>query len=75
MSAKKKTCTICEREMVERYRPFCSRRCADKDLAGWFGESYRLTEQAPFEEMEPEDMAALEEALAEALSRREEDMT
>ncbi len=68
----RKTCAICEREVVERYRPFCSRRCADMDLAGWFGEHYRLTEQAPFDELEPEELAALEEALAGALSGRDD---
>ena len=72
MTTKKRTCAMCEREVVERYRPFCSRRCADMDLAGWFGENYRLTEQAPFEELEEEEVAALEEALAEALSNRDD---
>jgi endogenous inhibitor of DNA gyrase (YacG/DUF329 family) len=28
--------------MVERYRPFCSRRCADVDLAHWLRGSYRI---------------------------------
>lgn len=25
-----------------RYRPFCSRRCADQDLHQWLGEGYRI---------------------------------
>jgi endogenous inhibitor of DNA gyrase (YacG/DUF329 family) len=28
--------------MQPRFRPFCSRRCADIDLGRWFGEAYRI---------------------------------
>ncbi|MDW3224766.1 MAG: DNA gyrase inhibitor YacG [Paracoccaceae bacterium] len=28
-------------------RPFCSRRCADLDLARWFNESYALPSEDP----------------------------
>ncbi len=70
MTTRKQSCAMCEREVAERYRPFCSRRCADRDLAGWFGEHYRLTEQAPFDELEPEELTQLEEALAGALAKR-----
>ncbi len=68
----KKTCAICGRDVVQRYHPFCSRRCADADLARRFGGHYRLTEQAPFDELEPDELAELEEALAEALTERDE---
>jgi len=27
---------------VERYRPFCSKRCADVDLQRWFTGSYAV---------------------------------
>jgi endogenous inhibitor of DNA gyrase (YacG/DUF329 family) len=36
------TCPICGKPVAERYRPFCSRRCADIDLGRWFSESYRV---------------------------------
>ncbi|MBN9246515.1 MAG: DNA gyrase inhibitor YacG, partial [Hyphomicrobium sp.] len=32
-------CPICGKEAVEAYRPFCSKRCADIDLAKWFSGS------------------------------------
>jgi hypothetical protein len=35
-------CPICGAPAVHRYRPFCSRRCADIDLGRWFKESYRV---------------------------------
>jgi endogenous inhibitor of DNA gyrase (YacG/DUF329 family) len=28
--------------MDARYRPFCSKRCADIDLGRWLGEAYRI---------------------------------
>ena len=41
-------CPICGGRAEPRYRPFCSRRCADRDLARWFGERYRVaTEEGP----------------------------
>ncbi len=35
-------CPICAGETVAKYRPFCSRRCADRDLAQWFNGSYAI---------------------------------
>ncbi len=35
-------CPICGKEAVEAYRPFCSKRCADIDLAKWFTGSYAI---------------------------------
>jgi len=40
-------CPICGAPPVDRFRPFCSRRCADIDLGRWFSESYRIAEEAP----------------------------
>lgn len=34
------SCPICAAETAAKYRPFCSRRCADIDLAKWFNGSY-----------------------------------
>jgi endogenous inhibitor of DNA gyrase (YacG/DUF329 family) len=50
------TCPICGKAMVPRYRPFCSRRCADIDLGKWVSESYRVPSH------DPEDMAEAAEA-------------
>jgi hypothetical protein len=35
-------CPTCGRPRVERWRPFCSKRCADVDLGRWLKESYRI---------------------------------
>ncbi|GEB43277.1 DNA gyrase inhibitor YacG [Gluconobacter sphaericus] len=36
------TCPICHRPTDPRFRPFCSRHCADVDLGRWFNGSYRV---------------------------------
>ena len=36
------SCPICSAETVQKYRPFCSRRCADIDLAKWMSGSYAV---------------------------------
>ncbi|MGR3805311.1 DNA gyrase inhibitor YacG [Marinibacterium profundimaris] len=36
------TCPICQSETDRKYRPFCSRRCADLDLGRWMTGSYSL---------------------------------
>lgn len=33
-------CSMCGKPASERYRPFCSKRCADLDLARWLGGNY-----------------------------------
>lgn len=43
-----KNCPICKKISVEKYRPFCSARCADVDLGRWLAESYTV----PAEEAE-----------------------
>lgn len=51
-------CPICRRPLPEapearRFRPFCSRRCADVDLHRWLTGAYRVeTDEAPGEGME-----------------------
>ncbi len=50
-------CPICGRAPDQRYRPFCSKRCADIDLARWLGGDYRIpTEEKP-EEVVPSEQA------------------
>ena len=51
-------CPICKKPGDARYRPFCSRRCADVDLGRWLNGAYAV----PAEEPE-----ALEEARDEAV--------
>jgi endogenous inhibitor of DNA gyrase (YacG/DUF329 family) len=48
-------CPMCGAPGTERYRPFCSRRCADRDLGLWFTESYAVpsTDQEEFSESPP----------------------
>ncbi len=38
----------------EKYRPFCSKRCADIDLGKWFNESYVIEGKNPTDEEEGE---------------------
>lgn len=46
-----KPCPICGKPQVERYRPFCSKRCADIDLNRWLTGAYAI----PVVEEEDED--------------------
>lgn len=39
-------CPICARETDAKYRPFCSRRCADVDLGKWLTGSYTIPAEA-----------------------------
>ena len=51
-------CPICGRPTDATLRPFCTRRCADIDLAKWMTGSYALPSD------DPDDAAAATEALA-----------
>ncbi|SMX39347.1 DNA gyrase inhibitor YacG [Octadecabacter ascidiaceicola] len=53
-------CPICDKETNAAYRPFCSKRCADVDLAKWLGGGYAIPSNDPDEIDELED--ALEKA-------------
>ena len=33
-------CPICRKPVVEKFRPFCSKRCADVDLNRWLSGAY-----------------------------------
>lgn len=35
-------CPICDKKPDVKYKPFCSKRCADVDLGRWLNESYRI---------------------------------
>ncbi|HYC64674.1 MAG TPA: DNA gyrase inhibitor YacG [Reyranellaceae bacterium] len=44
-------CAVCSKPAEEKYKPFCSKRCADIDLGRWLKESYRVpTDEGPGEE-------------------------
>lgn len=35
-------CPICASPGIQKYRPFCSKRCADIDLSKWLGGAYAV---------------------------------
>jgi uncharacterized protein len=37
-----KPCAICGKPQAERFRPFCSRRCANVDLHRWLSGAYAV---------------------------------
>jgi uncharacterized protein len=37
-----KRCPICGKPTLHRFRPFCSKRCADIDLNRWLSGSYAV---------------------------------
>ena len=46
--ASKRGCPICGRPTERRFKPFCSHRCQDVDLARWLNGVYVLpTEEQP----------------------------
>ena len=47
-------CPVCNRPRAERYRPFCSKRCADVDLAKWLRGAYVIP-GAPLEEISSDE--------------------
>jgi uncharacterized protein len=48
-------CPICGGPPVGRYRPFCSARCADVDLARWLNESYRVPGETAERPVDPDN--------------------
>lgn len=50
-------CPICGKPAVPQFRPFCSARCADVDLAHWLRGDYRI----PGEAARPADGAEADE--------------
>ena len=51
------SCPICRKPAQARFRPFCSRRCADVDLNRWLSGAYVV----PGREEEDEDGAPKQE--------------
>jgi len=60
-ASKRPACPICGKPAEQRYRPFCSRRCADVDLNRWLSGVYAVPGAAGEQEDEmppPPDGAA-----------------
>ena len=58
------SCPICAGDVDLKYRPFCSRRCADVDLAKWFSGAYATPSQ------DPEDIEKVVDALETELPKK-----
>lgn len=54
------SCPICEKDTDVKYRPFCSKRCADVDLSKWMTGAYAVPSQ------DREDDEDLDRELAQA---------
>ncbi len=39
------SCPNCNKPADAKYRPFCSKRCADIDLGKWLGGEYTLADE------------------------------
>lgn len=48
-----RVCPICKKTQDEKFRPFCSKRCADVDLSRWLKDSYSI----PADERVPDTIA------------------
>ncbi|MEM7731356.1 MAG: DNA gyrase inhibitor YacG [Pseudomonadota bacterium] len=48
------SCPICNNDTEPRYRPFCSKRCADIDLGKWMRGDYALVSAEPVDSEEAE---------------------
>ena len=59
------TCPICAAPSDAQYRPFCSKRCADVDLAKWLRGGYAVPSE------EPEDIEAALDAAEQALRNQQ----
>ena len=44
---KQRTCARCGKPQDERFRPFCSKRCADIDLGKWLKGTYVIPGDEP----------------------------
>lgn len=57
------SCPICSRKADPKLHPFCSKRCADVDLAKWLGGGYAIPSD------DPEDIEEAE-AQADSIARQ-----
>lgn len=54
-------CPICHRPVdmtrANKFRPFCSERCRERDLGAWAGEEYKVEGGAVEDREHPDDRA------------------
>lgn len=50
-----RACAICGKPQDARFRPFCSKRCADVDLGRWLKGGYAIPAVEPPDGQPPED--------------------
>ncbi|MBF0268905.1 MAG: DNA gyrase inhibitor YacG [Alphaproteobacteria bacterium] len=49
-------CPVCGKPMDVKLKPFCSRRCADRDLNRWLSEGYAIpAEEQPANDLQEAD--------------------
>lgn len=51
---KARKCPICGRTAADEFKPFCSKRCRDTDLAKWLGGKYAIAGAPARDEPEEE---------------------
>ncbi|PVA10484.1 DNA gyrase inhibitor YacG [Pelagivirga sediminicola] len=56
------SCPICSKPTQTAHRPFCSKRCADVDLARWLGGGYAIPSTDPDDIEEAIEAAEAERA-------------
>ena len=61
------SCPICSKAPEAKYRPFCSKRCADIDLGKWMTGAYAVASQ------DEDDAEELMQELEKAMQDRAED--
>ncbi len=50
MTTQARACPICDKPPAERFKPFCSARCADVDLNRWLKGGYVIPGRADEED-------------------------
>ncbi|HYF06516.1 MAG TPA: DNA gyrase inhibitor YacG [Acetobacteraceae bacterium] len=53
-------CPICGKPSLDRFRPFCSERCAQRDLGQWLSDGYTIPGSTAEEEERPSPPARSE---------------
>ena len=56
---KPRKCPICGRPAAEGFKPFCSKRCVDADLARWLKGAYAIPGAPVSDEVEAESESEL----------------
>lgn len=46
------SCPLCKKETDAKFRPFCSKRCADVDLGRWLNGNYSSPSVDPEDQIE-----------------------